>query len=108
MSTFVNINEVFASMSSRVNQDAIAGVNAVVQFDLSGAGGGTWHGTIANNTFTVAEGPATNPIMTVMAEAADYLAIANGELSAMQAFMQGKVKVKGDLGFAMKFQGMFG
>jgi putative sterol carrier protein len=108
MATFTNLDQVFDSMSKTVKTDAIAGVQAVVQFELAGEGGGNWVGTIQDGTFAVTEGVAPSPIMTVMAMASDYIAIANGELSAMQAFMQGKVKVKGDLGFAMKFQGMFG
>lgn len=107
MPTLNTISEVFSSMSNGVKPEAVAGVTAVVQFELSGEGGGTWYGTIAEGAFTVAPGVAPNPIMTVMATASDYLAIANGDVSAMQAFMQGKVKVKGDLGFAMKFQNMF-
>ncbi|MBE9506994.1 MAG: SCP2 sterol-binding domain-containing protein, partial [Chloroflexi bacterium] len=34
----------------------------------------------------------------------DFVAIANGELNPISAFMQGKVKVSGDMALAMRLQ----
>lgn len=33
--------------------------------------------------------------------------MSNGDLDAVKAYMQGKLKAKGDLGLALKFQSMF-
>jgi len=52
-------------------------------------------------------GPVDNANLTLTASAADYMAISNGELDAVKAFMQGRLKAKGDLGLALKFQSMF-
>jgi hypothetical protein len=38
---------------------------------------------------------------------ADYVKIFTGELDGMQAFMQGKIKLAGDLNLAMKLMQMF-
>lgn len=38
----------------------------------------------------------------------DYLRLISGQLNGMQAFMQGKLKLKGDMMFAQQIQGMFG
>ena len=35
-------------------------------------------------------------------------ALVNGDLNAMAAFMQGKVKVKGEMALALKLQSIFG
>ncbi|MCC7108620.1 MAG: SCP2 sterol-binding domain-containing protein, partial [Deltaproteobacteria bacterium] len=37
-------------------------------------------------------------------KAEDWVAIARGKLNATSAFMQGKIKVKGDMSLAMKLQ----
>ena len=39
--------------------------------------------------------------------ASDYVALSLGEANAMGLFMAGKIKVKGDVMLAMKFQEMF-
>ena len=39
---------------------------------------------------------------------ADYLRLISGELDGMQAFMQGKLKLKGDMMFAQQVPQMFG
>jgi putative sterol carrier protein len=41
-------------------------------------------------------------------EASDYVAMIDGELNAMEAFMQQKIRVEGDLATVMKFQTIFG
>ncbi|MBI3360494.1 MAG: SCP2 sterol-binding domain-containing protein [Chloroflexi bacterium] len=87
--------------------DQAEGVNAIIQFELTGEGGGNWYATIAEGQLATASGTAANPNMTLTASAEDYLSIINGDLSAMAAFMGGKVRIKGDVNLAMKFQKMF-
>jgi len=45
--------------------------------------------------------------MTLTADSTDYVKIFTGELDGMSAFMQGKIKLAGDLNLAMKLMGMF-
>ena len=45
--------------------------------------------------------------MTMFMESDDWLDIANGDANAMALFMQGKIRVTGDIGLAMKMQTMF-
>jgi putative sterol carrier protein len=100
--------EVFDRMPGAVQAGQAQNVNAVFQFDLSGEGGGTWHATLAGGELKVTEGAAPSPHVTLSASAADYVAIANGELNPMNAFMQGRIRVKGDLSLVMRMQGIFG
>jgi len=37
----------------------------------------------------------------------DFIALTKGELNPMNAVMSGKVKIKGDMGVAMKLQTLF-
>ena len=44
--------------------------------------------------------------MISVAKAEDWVAIATGKMNATSAFMQGKIKVKGDMSMAMKLQSL--
>jgi putative sterol carrier protein len=45
--------------------------------------------------------------MTLTADSTDFTNLITGELDPMAAFMQGKLKLQGDLNLAMKLTQMF-
>ena len=83
------------------------GVNAIIQFDLSGDNGGQFFLDIKEGAIEAHDGATDNPNMTLKAAADDYFAVASGEMNPMQAFMSGKIKIQGDMSLAMKLQSMF-
>jgi putative sterol carrier protein len=99
--------EVFALMPEHFLPEQAGNLNAVLQFDLSGDGGGQWVAAIAGGQLTVTKGTVPSPNLTLNMAAKDYVAMVNGELNPMTAFMQGKVKAKGDTPLLMKMQKMF-
>ena len=88
------------------SQDAarVQGINGVMLFDLSGDGGGRWTLTLADEGIKLEDGESASPDVTFSMEAQDFIAIANGELNPISAFMQGKVSVSGDMALAMRLQ----
>jgi putative sterol carrier protein len=98
---------VFETMPQFLNKDKAAGVNATIQFDLSGDGGGQWWVKIADGEASSGQGTAENPNLTLLADAQDYVKISLGQLDGTAAFMQGKLKIKGDMGLAIKMQSLF-
>jgi putative sterol carrier protein len=102
-----NAQEIFDNMPRAFLPEEARGMHAVIQFDLTGEGGGEWNAKIEDGTLAVAQGRAANPTATVSATAADYVAIINGDLKAMSAFMAGRVKVKGDINVMLRMQKMF-
>ena len=102
------VKETFDAMPGRFKPDRAQGVKAVIQYDISGEGGGTYHVDIADGTCALKEGPASSPALTLAMTAQDWLDMTSGKLNGQMAFMSGKLKLKGDMGLAMKLAGMFG
>lgn len=102
------VQEIFDMLGARPLPEQAADINATIQFDLSGDGGGQWNVAVAAGNLTTAQGIAPNPSLTLSATAVDYLALFNGQLNPMNAFMQGKLKVKGDMALAMRLQKLLG
>jgi putative sterol carrier protein len=63
---------------------------------------------IKDKTCTYEKRDPADARVTLGLSVADYLRLISGNLDGMQAFMQGKLKLKGDMMFAQSIQTMFG
>lgn len=79
-------------------------VNGVIQFVITP--GGAWNLDCKASPPSLTEGTkAANVTITVGDD--DFVAIASGKLNAQQAFMKGKLKLKGNMALAMKLPVLF-
>lgn len=101
------VQSIFNRMPETFLKDKAVGMNATIQFDISGEGGGQWYAAIANGDLLVVEGLHANPQLTISASAQDYINISTGKLNDQLAFMTGRIKAKGDLLLAMKMSSIF-
>ena len=101
------VKETFDAMAGKFRADKAAGVNATIQYDITGDQGGTWNAVIKDGTCTVNPGAAAAPSLTLSMSSQDWLDMVGGKLSGQMAFMSGKLKLKGDMGLAMKIGGLF-
>jgi putative sterol carrier protein len=101
------VKETFDQMGGRFKPERAAGTNATIQYDISGEGGGTWHAVIKDGACTIGSGPGTDPNLTLSMSAQDWLDMTTGKQSGQMLFMSGKLKLKGDMGLAMKLGSMF-
>lgn len=101
------VAKMFPAMAERFKPEKAEGVNAAIQFDLSGDNGGKYWLKIADGKAVSGEGDVDSPRMTIRTSADDYVALTSGELDPMQGFMKGKIKVQGDMGLAMKLMSLF-
>jgi putative sterol carrier protein len=100
--------EAFDFMEERFDAGKAAGVNGSILLDLTGEGGGKWVIKISDGDYKVVEGGIESPTTTLTMSAENFLGMVNGTVNAMAAFMQGKIKLQGDMGLAMRFQTIFG
>src|SRR6185436_1206744 len=83
------------------NPDAVKKVNAVYRFDLSGPNGGVWILDMKEGSAGVRQADEAGQCTIAMSDN-DFVDMLTGKLNAQFAFMSGKLKVKGDMGLAMK------
>ena len=104
----LTISQLMEKMPGAFLPEKAPGVNATIHFKFTGEEAGEWNAKIADGKVEVAQGaPADAATMTLTADSGDYVKLFTGELDGMQAFMQGKLKLGGDLNLAMKMMQMF-
>jgi putative sterol carrier protein len=100
----VSAKEFFDTLETRVDPSKTAGMNNSYLFDIEGAG--KWKVDVRDGNVSVTEGGEdADAVITTSAETFDR--IASGEQNPTSAYMTGKLKVKGDMGAAMKLQKLF-
>jgi putative sterol carrier protein len=99
-----SVQEFFEGLPGRVTPDRIEGMNNTYVFDIEGAG--AWTVAIADGAIEVTEG-AGEADCTFSASAENFEKIIAGEQNPTTAYMTGKLKIKGDMGAAMKLQKLF-
>lgn len=109
MARYATLDEVLASYPERFRPEKAEGVDATVLMSLSGAGGRDVTIHVHDGRLDVLETPPpADPTLTLSATAEDWIAVENGQLNPMMAMMQGKLKLRGSVPFAMKFMQLFG
>ena len=87
--------------------DKAVGVNATIQYKLTGDQAGDYIIQIGEGKCTVEEGEAENPTMTLTADGEYFRDVLLGKEDGMKGFMMGKLKLAGDLNLAMKLTSFF-
>ena len=96
--------EFFEGLEARVEPAKTAGMTNSYLFEIEGAG--TWKVDVDDGKVSVTEGEG-DADTTISTSEETFAKIASGEQNATTAYMTGKLKVKGDMGAAMKLQKLF-
>jgi putative sterol carrier protein len=84
-----------------------AGLEAIVQYHLTGDEGGDFIIQIKDDKCSVSEGVAEDPVMTMTADGIYFRDVLLGKEDGMKGFMEGKLQLAGDLNLAMKLTSFF-
>jgi putative sterol carrier protein len=98
------VKEFFDSLEGRADATKTAGMTNSYLFDIEGAG--KWTVSVADGKVSVTEG-GENADAIITTSEDTFERIVNGEQNPTSAYMTGKLKVKGDMGAAMKLQKLF-
>jgi putative sterol carrier protein len=100
----MSAREFFETLESRVDASKTAGMNNSYLFDIDGAG--KWKVDVQDGKVNVTEGEG-DADATISASEETFEKMVSGEQNPTSAYMTGKLKVKGDMGAAMKLQKLF-
>src|SRR5437773_12520974 len=100
----MSTREFFDTLETRIDPSKTAGMTNSYLFDIDGAG--KWKVDVRDGNVTVTEG-AEDADVTISTSEETFEKITSGEQNATSAYMTGKLKVKGDMGAAMKLQKLF-
>jgi len=96
----------FESLPGRADADKLAGVSNSYFFDIEGEG--QWLVDVRDGGLTVTEGNGGgDPDVTITTSSDVFADIVAGQQNPTTAYMTGKLKIKGDMGAALKLQKLF-
>ena len=94
----------FDELPTRADASKMAGMNNSYVFDIEDVG--QWTVRVDDGQVNVAEG-VEDADTTISASEETFTKIVEGEQNPTTAYMTGKLKIKGDMGAAMKLQKLF-
>jgi putative sterol carrier protein len=100
----MTVQEFFDRLPERADPAKTAGMSNTYVFDIEGVG--QWTVAVDDGKVTVSEG-AGEADCTLSASEDTLVKIAKGEANPTTAYMTGKLKIKGDMGAALKLQKLF-
>lgn len=105
--TEYTVKELIFNHEKAFMPEKAAGLEAVVQYHLTGDEGGDYIITIKDDQCRVEEGVADDPTMTMTADGRYFGDVLLGKEDGMKGFMNGKLQLAGDLNLAMKLTSFF-
>ena len=99
-----SVQDFFNGLPSRIDASKTQGMNNSYLFDIDGAG--KWKVDVHDGNVSVTEGEGDADAV-ISASEETFEKLVSGELNPTSAYMTGKIKVKGDMGAAMKLQKLF-
>merc|ERR1712241_316986 len=103
-----DVSKVFDDVKGVLDEGLVKKVNAVYAFKVEGGESGTWFIDLKNGAGSVGSGEPTSGAadVTFTLKDADFISMFQGKLKPTNAFMTGKLKLKGDMGKAMALEKM--
>jgi len=83
-------------------------ITVVLQTHITGPGGYSWHLVAEKGVGRRCEGTAECPDASTTMSLETYLALQNGDMNKVEAFMGGLIEVKGDVTLLMQYEDMLG
>ena len=103
-------NDFIMSFKDKILNDPerLEQLNGSYQLDLSEDGGSIWYLKVLDGLYDFGEGELKNAGCTVKIGLQNLLAILEGRMNPMTAYVTGKIKMSGDVNIIQKFRKILG
>ena len=103
------LDQIFQGMQERFQPDRASGVDATVQWVITDGGEEKPYAvTIKDGAFSWEHGRADSPTVTLSADGESFTALMTGKAQGAALYMQGKLRIQGDLMLAQRMGTFFG
>ncbi|MGY0216753.1 SCP2 sterol-binding domain-containing protein [Endozoicomonadaceae bacterium StTr2] len=99
------VRETITGMKERFNAEAAAGEEHVFQFAIGD--NESWHVAINDGQCDIVEGEHDDASVTLKMDETTFIELITGEIDGMQAFMQGRVQIEGDMMLSLRLTEFF-
>jgi putative sterol carrier protein len=94
---------VFDEMGKRLTKEKAQKINASYLFDIAGE---KWFVDLTKESNWINKQDGNAQCTISIKDSDDWVKLASGQLNPTMAFMQGKIRVKGDMSLALKLQSL--
>lgn len=104
----MEMEQIWTEIDAKLSADngPIAGLNASYSFDLAGEDGGMYGLKFADGEAKIFRGDPGEVDCALKMSVTDFKKLLGGNLNSTAAFMMGKLKVKGNIGLALKLENL--
>lgn len=102
----LSVEKVFDKIKLMINDDLVRSTAGVFSFEVVGDSEGRWYLDLKNEAGSAGKGEAPHGTAdcTMKLSSIDFVSMFTGRLNPTAAFMQGKLKISGNLSLAMKLE----
>jgi putative sterol carrier protein len=103
-----SLEEAMQKIEEALNQNTtpIEGLDVIYQYDITGDEAETYQLHLKNGTAKVVKGAENKADCVLSLSLENFRQMLIGKLNGTAAFMSGKLKIKGDIGKAIKMEGI--
>jgi putative sterol carrier protein len=105
---YASVKAWFDSLPERFQASRAGSMDTVVQYDVTGEGGGQWYMTIKDKKLAVSQGVHENPKLTITLSAEDWLRVINRTGDPVYMYESGRIRLKGPEYLAEQLMYMLG
>ncbi|MBI9085295.1 MAG: SCP2 sterol-binding domain-containing protein [Desulfobacterales bacterium] len=101
------VSQILEKFERDFDPQAAEGVDAVIQYHISGDGCGEWQIAIKDGACKIETGVHEAPTVTFRMGAKTWLGLLNKTVNPTVAFTTGRIRIKGDMGLAQSIPKFF-